>query len=313
MSTQQKRSVSIIIPVFNEVSGVKATLDGLSAVMTPSRIEYEIILVEDGSTDGTREYLEKTAPGRPVSVVFHKKNRGYGAALKTGIRNAKYDVVFIADCDGTYPVERIPAMAELIFRDECDMIVGARTGRDAAIPLIRRPAKWFIQVLANYLTGETIPDLNSGLRGMKKEAVQKFLYLLPDGFSFTTTITIAMMTNEYRVEYVKIDYHKRIGRSKIHPFRDTVNFVKLVIRTVLYFNPLKIFLPATGILFVSAAAVFIYSSVFMPKVYDDTVVTLLMAAFQIFAIGLIADLMDKKIKQLIHNEAIESMKRGYGD
>ena len=118
------------------------------------------------------------------------------------------------------------------------MVVGARLGAQAKIPLIRKPAKWFITRLASYLANFNIPDLNSGLRLMKKEIVQRFINILPAGFSFTTTITLAMLTNDYVVSYIAIDYHTRTGKSKIKPIRDTVKFIQLIVRTVMYFNPL---------------------------------------------------------------------------
>ena len=287
--------ISVVVPVFNEVESVGKAAESIRGALKGAGIKYEIILVDDCSTDGTRELLEKTN-AEDVTVIYHRRNRGYGAALKTGIKRSGYDNVFIIDCDGTYPADRLPEMAEMLLGNECDMIVGARVGNSVMIPVVRRPAKWMIQRLAEYLTSERIPDLNSGFRGMKKKALLRFLPLLPDGFSFTTTITIAMLTNDYNVRYVKINYHKRVGKSKIDPIRDTVGFIKLVIRTVLYFNPLKIFLPLTGILAIAGAAVFFYTYFFTEKVFDNTVTVILLAAFQIFAIGLIADLIDKRMK-----------------
>jgi len=292
------KGLSVIVPVYNEKDSVKDTLTKLQSTMARARMDYEILLVDDGSTDGTRDILQKIWPDPKVKMIYHRKNKGYGAALKSGIKTAKFDFIFISDCDGTYPVERIPELAAPVIEDKCDMMVGARTGKDAQIPLIRRPAKWFILCLANYLTDEKIPDLNSGFRCIKKSACQRFLSLLPDGFSFTTTITIAMLTSDYRVEYNVITYKKRTGKSKIHPVRDTINFIKLVIRTVLYFNPLKIFLPLTGILLAAALIEFLYSFFFCPKIFDDTLVALLLGALQIFAIGLIADLIDKRVKEI---------------
>jgi len=234
--------------------------------------------------------------GDGTAVLTHEANRGYGASLKTGIRSARYDNVFIVDSDGTYPLKRLREMMGMLLDNRCDMVVGARVGKGAKIPAIRRPAKWLIQSLARYLTGEKIPDLNSGFRGVKKDILQRFFNILPDGFSFTTTITLAMLTNGYKVEYIPIDYNKRVGRSKISPIRDTINFVQLICRTVLYFNPLKIFLPLSLFLFMSGVAVLVLSYLFTERVMDVTTVVIIMAAFQVLAIGLIADLIDKRMK-----------------
>jgi len=134
------------------------------------------------------------------------------------------------------------------------MVVGARTGNKVHIPLIRKPAKWLIGKLANFLTEVKIPDLNSDLRMMRKEMVLKYMNILPSGFSFTLTITMAALTNDYRVKYIPIDYLKRVGSSKISPIKDTLNFLTLLVRTSLYFNPMKIFMLFSLILFLLAFA-----------------------------------------------------------
>lgn len=288
--------LSVIIPIYNEKESIKKTIEDLAASLKNAKFEHEIILVDDCSVDGTREYLKNQKYSDNIKALFHNKNKGYGASLKTGIKNSKHENIFIADCDGTYPIESIPEMAEPLVEKKCDMIIGARIGKDSQIPLIRRPAKFIIQALANYLTGEKIPDLNSGFRGIKKAAVMRFMPILPNGFSFTTTITIAMLSNEYEVVFREISYKKRLGKSKINPIKDTANFFQLIIRTVLYFDPLKIFVPVFFIIVGIAAAIFGYTYFAMDKMYDNTVTILLLAAFQILAIGLIADLIDKRMK-----------------
>ena len=149
--------------------------------------------------------------------------------------------VVITDSDGTYPNDRIPELAAMMT--DWDMVVGARTGDEVRVPLVRRPAKWALNMLANVLVETRIPDLNSGLRVFRREVVLRFLPILPNGFSFTTTITLAMLSEGYRVTFVPIDYYARQGRSKIRPVYDTLNFLQLIVRTVLYFNPLRVFLP----------------------------------------------------------------------
>ena len=175
------------------------------------------------------------------------------------------------------------------------MVVGARVGSKVKIPLIRKPAKWFITKLASYLTGTKIPDLNSGLRVMKKEVVEKYIRILPDGFSFTSTITLAMLTNGYSVKYVPIDYFRRYGKSKIKPIQDTLNFIQLIIRTVLYFNPLKVFVPLSLFLVLLAFLVLLGSWVLTGKVMDVTFGVVLMTAVMVMTIGMLADLIDKRL------------------
>ncbi len=282
-------AVTIIIPAHNEEKGIGPVLDGISSAMDAGGLEYEIIVVNDGSTDGT----SRAAGGRErVSVVDVAVNRGYGASIKHGLKSARHDLIAITDADGTYPPEALPGL--VLAMDNHDMVVGARTGANVAIPLIRRPAKWFLTVLANYLASATIPDLNSGLRVMRKSAIMRFLNILPQGFSFTTTITLAMLSNNYRVLFSPIDYHSRTGKSKIRPIADTLNFLSIIIRTVMYFNPLKIFLPISATLVMVGIAVLLYSGFVVGRVMDVTVGILISLGIQVAVMGLLADLIDKR-------------------
>lgn len=280
---------SVIVPTYNEREGIPQVIESLQSLRKQHGNQWEIIIVDDGSTDGTPELIKNL---QDVVLVRHPFNRGYGAAIKTGIRHAKYNTLIISDADGTYPVYDIPRMLAQLSKS--DMVVGARGNNDSNIPLARRPAKWMLNKLANYLTGIKIPDLNSGFRAMKKDVVMKFIHLLPDGFSFTTTITLAMLTNDYAVEFIPIEYKMRSGRSKIRPIRDTLNFLQLIIRTVLYFDPLKIFLPMSAFFFIASIVVLVLSYLFTPKIMDITTVILFISGVQILAIGMIADLIDKR-------------------
>jgi hypothetical protein len=159
---------------------------------------------------------------------------------------------------------------------------------------VRRPAKWLLNRLADYLSESKIPDLNSGLRAFRRRRILDFFGILPSGFSFTTTITLAMHVNDHPVAYMPIDYHQRRGRSKIPPIHDTLNFLALIVRTILYFRPLKIFLPIAAILFLAAIAIFVYSALFTEKIMDASVTITLMTSFQMAAIGLLADLIDRR-------------------
>jgi glycosyltransferase involved in cell wall biosynthesis len=281
--------VSIIIPAYNEKEGITHVIESLLLLKEKHGPRWEIIVVDDGSTDVTSEMVKKFGD---VVLIQHPLNRGYGAAIKTGVRHAKYNTLVISDADGTYPVNDIPKLIAQLPKN--DMVVGARHINSSNIPLSRRPAKWMLNKLANYLTGIKIPDLNSGLRVMKKDIILKYLHLLPDGFSFTTTITLAMLTNNYDVKFVPIEYKIRSGKSKIRPIRDTMNFSQLIIRTVLYFDPLKIFLPISAFFFISSIAVLALSYLFTPKIMDITTVILFISGIQILAIGMIADLIDKR-------------------
>ena len=174
------------------------------------------------------------------------------------------------------------------------MVVGARTGRNVQIPMIRRPAKWVLNRLAEHLAETRIPDLNSGLRLFRRAEALAMFNILPSGFSFTTTITLAMLTTDRQVRYIPIDYLKRTGRSKIRPIQDTLNFLQLILRTVLYFNPLRVFLPVALFFLFASLAVLIYSALALEKILDTTVVILFVAFVQMLSIGMLADIIDKR-------------------
>ncbi len=275
-----ERAVTVVIPAYNEGSHVAAQVRAVQETMAKTDWPYEIIVVDDGSKDNTAQEAESTG----ARVLRRNKNRGYGAALKLGIQRAQHGWILITDADGTYPVEFIPALLALAEHNE--MIVGARVGESVQIPLIRRPAKWFLKQLASYLAGQRLPDINSGLRLMRRSLVQRYEGLLPDGFSFTTTITLAAACNGHAVEYVPINYHARLGESKIRA-RHAYDFTLLILRTIVFFNPLKVFIPIGAILFVSALAKFIYD-VTVRGLTESLLLTLI-GPLIIWAVGLLAD------------------------
>jgi len=281
-------SVSILIPAYNEEGAIAETVETVRQQAVYLK-ELEIVVINDGSQDRTGEI----ARGLPVTLIEHPVNRGYGAALKTGLQRAKFDYILIADADGTYPLADIPKL--LADAQSHDMVVGARTGAIVQVPLIRKPGKWIITRLAEYLSQQTIPDLNSGLRVFRKDVALRFLTLYPDGFSFTTTITLAMLTNHYRVKFIPINYLKRVGKSSIHPVRDFTNFTILIIRICAYFKPLNVFVPPALLLIILGL---------LKGIKDYTgehhigllAAALALTGVQMLFIGLLADLIDQRMK-----------------
>jgi glycosyltransferase involved in cell wall biosynthesis len=285
--------LTIVVPVYNEVRAIERSIADLIAIKQNAGFDVEVVLVDDGSEDGTQEVLLRET-GVGFQMIRHSENRGYGASLKSGLAAAQHQYVAITDADGTYPNHRIVEFYEKAVRDNLDMVVGARTGENVHIPFIRRPAKWVLNRLANYLTRKRIPDLNSGLRVMRRDAVREFLGILPDGFSFTTTITLAFLTSNRSVHFEPIDYHHREGKSKIRPIYDTLNFLQLILRTVLYFDPMKVFLPAC-ILFVSFSVLWGgISWVVFDRFADVSTLLLFLTGIQLAAIGLLADLINRR-------------------
>lgn len=291
---------SLVVPAYNEENGIAASLEKVLDILGKGGSDYEVIIVDDGSTDGTADALKPFE--KKARILRHADNRGYGAALKTGIRNARFGRIVITDSDGTYPNERIPELVSLMVANDSHMVVGARTGRNVAVPLIRKPAKWVIGMLANFVVGEKIPDINSGLRVFDRDTALKFFPMLPEGFSFTTTITMCMKSNGYLVDYVPIDYHARIGRSKIRPIRDTLNFLQLIARMALYFAPLKLFLPLSIGLFLAGVGWGIATLTLTGQLADVSTLVITMAAIHIGAIGLLAELMHTSLQPSYRKE-----------
>jgi glycosyltransferase involved in cell wall biosynthesis len=287
------RPTSIVIPAYNEEHALAAVVQEIAIVLGKLGIEYEIIIVDDGSTDNTT----KTAEELGVTVLRHSSNRGYGAALKTGILAAKYDTICITDADGTYPAEKIPEL--LRHMEENDMVVGARTGSSVAIPRLRRLPKWILKRLANYVTQSQIPDLNSGMRVFRKESVLQYFHILPDQFSFTTTITMAMLCDKYAVRYLPIDYRRRIGgKSKIVPW-DAAAFTVLIVRMAMLFRPLRVFLPCA--LFCFSYAIFKLCWDFLiahDRNISTTAAVAMISALQITLIGMLGEAIATRLWRL---------------
>ncbi len=277
--------VTVVVPAYNEELGIAAGLARLVQVMHSQARSYEIVVVDDGSDDNTAQIADEM---QEIRLVQHRSNRGYGSALKTGIRQARGEVIVITDADGTYPPEYILQLLEAL--EDCEMAVGARTGEAVKVPLVRKPAKWFLKKLGSFLAQRSIPDLNSGLRAFRKRDVLPLFGILPSGFSFTTSITLAMLCNDMRVEYIPIDYHKREGRSKIRPLQDTAKFLLLVLRTICLFNPLRVFAPLAAAL-LALGLIRLGWNVIVSRNIAELEVMLILGGIQIGAFGLLADMV----------------------
>ncbi len=287
-ATGELAPFTVLIPAYDEEAGIGPTLERLRDTLADLPVATEILVVDDGSRDGT---ASKLASFSGIRTVTHARNRGYGAALKTGLRHARHDLIVISDADGSYPCERIP---ELVRRAaSADMVVGARRGGSAGSSILRGIPKWFLRRFAEWLVQSDIPDLNSGLRVFRKSVVDGFLALLPNSFSFTTTLTLAMISNGYTVAFEPIDYQPRVGRSKIKPIRDTLRFVQLILRTGMYFAPLRVFLPVAAV-FAAGFGVSLYLDLFVRRDLTEATLVLLVTATQLAMFALLADMIDKR-------------------
>lgn len=270
---------SVIIPAFNEEEGLQVTLKRLRAMPFP----LEVIVVDDGSTDRTGEVAKQFG----ARVIRHPANGGYGHSLKSGILAATHDLIAIADADGTYPVEELPAMMQKI-EEGFDMVVGARHGAHFRGTFLKMPARFAFQFLVEFSTGRHIPDINSGLRVFRKSDIVPLFPLLCGTFSFTTTLTIAYCFLRKFICYVPIHYEKRIGRSKVRLVRDSLRTLQYIVESIARFNPLKIYLLLACVLLLFALGSAFAWWYFMRIILAVPAAIFLMGAFLIFALGLCA-------------------------
>ncbi len=273
---------SIIIPTYNEEQGIKETLKLLKKYLEENDFQTEIIVVNDGSTDQTKKILENI---ENIKLINHPYNKGYGASLKTGVKNAQYNWVLLYDGDNQHNPKYIKNLIE--YRNNYDMIVGARQGYQG--PLIRQPGKKLLFWTANYLVQKKIPDLNSGFRLIKKDLFLKFYHILPNGFSLTTTITLAFFKEGLSVKYVPIEIKKRAGKSSIRVIHG-LEALMIVFRTITLFSPLRIFLPVSCFLFFLSLLVSVLQSISLKELnISDTTILLFISSLFLFFFGLLAD------------------------
>lgn len=280
--------VSIVIPVCNEEEAIGHDLDTILETMEVSGYEYEVIVVDDGSTDRTAQIVRER---EGVRLIRHPRNKGTGAARKTGVLEAKGDLVVMTDGDGSYPNQDIPRLLELF--PEYDMVIGARTVEKGGMRLLRVPTKWLIRQLASFITATKIPDLNSGFRAFKKNIALKFFNILPNSHSWVGTITIAFLSNDYEVAFIPIDYYERKGKSTFHPLKDTYNYISLVILTIMQFNPLKFFLPLATSIFLLGSMKLLYDLIFLSDIRESDIMLVLTGVI-VAVMGLLADLIVKE-------------------
>ncbi|MGI9609077.1 MAG: glycosyltransferase family 2 protein [Acidimicrobiia bacterium] len=285
--TPSNLDVSVILPVFNERGHLDEEIKRIRDAMADSGYSYEIIVIDDGSTDGSGERLREL---EGIRLIQFETNRGSGSARKYGTLQARGRVVVWTDVDMTYPNDEIPRLVKELDGG-WDQVVGARTSEQGTLKLLRTPAKWFIRKLASYLVDVRIPDLNSGLRAFRRSVAYQYLYLLPRGFSCVTTLTLAFLNNGYSIKYVPIDYFPRAGESKFHWWKDTRRYMLQVMRMMLMYNPLRIFMPPAVLILIGGVGKVVYDIFDKNWRLGTNTLAILGLGLTLAIVGMIADLM----------------------
>lgn len=283
--------VTVVLPVFNERGHIRTEIERIRSALDASPYTYEIVVVDDGSSDGSAEELREI---EGIRLVVFPQNRGSGAARRAGTHAAQGRVVVWTDADMTYPNDEIPRLVKEL--DGYDQVVGARTSEQGTQKALRVPAKWIIRKLASYLVEKPIPDLNSGMRAFRADVARQYLHLLPQGFSHVTTITMAFLANGYSIKYVPIEYSTRAGKSKFHWWRDTKNYLVQVVRMVLSYKPLRVFLPFSTTLLALGLAKLGFDWWNRDFRLAANTLLILFAGLLFLGIGLLADLIVRVAK-----------------
>jgi len=276
--------VSICIPVYNETLALRDTVLELKQAFDQLPYRYEILIVDDGSTDNCTESVKDLG----VRIIRHKRNLGGGVARLTGIRYAKAPLIFQTDADGTYPCDKTEQIMEGMKK--ADMIIAARNRESATDwqPL-RIFMKWLLKRIASVLAGHQIPDLNSGMRAYNRRLGLRYAYLYPKGHSIMSTMTLAFLTDNLKVGFVEINYRERVGRSTFRPIQDTYNYLVTIIRTVVYFDPLRLLMPVS-LITLAATIFFTLRDIFL---FDRVNSVTVMAWLTTLLVGILAVLSDQ--------------------
>jgi len=289
----ESKSISVIIPAYNEEIGISETLGKL--LPFAQRGNWHIIVVNDGSTDNTAKILKENSG---IEVIEHPYNKGYGASLKVGILHAKTELIAFYDADGQHQPDDLVRIIENF--NNFDMLVGKR-GKDSHKEWVRKPGKWVLSKTADFLTGKKIPDLNSGLRLIKRDIIVKMLHLFPDGFSFSTTSTIAFINMGYSVGYYPIVVTKRTGNSTVKQLKHGSSTLLLILRLIVLFNPLKVFIPVSSLIFFIGIVYELFAGIIFhpdpPKLISGAFF-LILTGVLIFFFGLVVDQISEMRKYL---------------
>ncbi len=290
--------ISIILPCYNEENSIESNISKIQEELSKTKKDYEIIVVDDGSTDNSKVKLKSL----DINVVYHPHNMGYGAALKTGIKNAKYDTIVISDIDGSYPPKHIPELIKTFDESNkesngLDMVVGARKGKEYDGSIMKFLFRKLLKFLVEWTTGRDIVDINSGLRVFSKKTISTYIQQLCNTFSFTTSLTLAYMLNSKFVKYQSIEYDARMGNSHVRIFRDSLRTLQYIVEAIIYYNPLKLFL-LFFIFFALTSIIFLVLSVYTNSILFMVIMGIsIVIAFISLFFGFLLDLIRQNSKK----------------
>ncbi len=274
--------LSVVIPAYNEEQAISEVVSKVHQVLSEGDLEYEVIVIDDGSKDQTGEKAREAG----ARVLSHAYNIGNGAAVKTGIRAARGEIILMMDGDGQHDPEDIPSMLEKM--DTYDMVVGSRT-KDSDTDVHRDFGNIFYNLFASYICNRKIKDLTSGFRAFRADIGREFLHLLPNTFSYPTTITLAVARSGYPFVYHPIQVSRRKGQSKINLVRDGLRFFLIIFKVATLFSPLKVFIPASLGLFLLGFGYGLYKVLVLGTRYGPTSAMLMTMAGLVFLIGLVSE------------------------
>ena len=286
--------ISLIIPCFNERSAIEETIDEINFLL--GKALHEIIVIDDGSFDGTYEILKNR---NDIKLVRNPYNKGYGYSIKKGIMAATGGIVAITDADGTYPIESILLMVKKL-EEGYDLVIGKRGNLKTFDPFIKKLSRFLFKQIAQFVAGERILDVNSGLRVFRRDVILKYMVNTSSGFSFSLSTTLIFILEGLSVYYYPIEYRPRIGKSKIKYLRDTLRSAQILVETITLYNPIKIFILVAGLISALGFIVLlipVFSNLLNSSFGIIGFVILQGISLYTFSLGLIAFLLKKFTKE----------------
>jgi polyisoprenyl-phosphate glycosyltransferase len=293
--------VSICVPVYNESLALRQCIQELIAAFSKLPYSYEILVIDDGSTDDCTNQIRDL----PIRIIRHKRNLGGGVARLTGIRYAQAPIIFQTDADGTYPCDKVSEILQRL--QTADMVIAARN-RESATDwhYLRVTLKWLLRAIGGVLAGHKIPDLNSGMRAYNRRLALRYAYLYPKGHSIMSTMTLAFLTEGLKVDFVEIDYRQRLGKSSFRPIQDTYNYFITIIRTIVYFDPLRLLMPVCLVIAAIAAIFTIRDIILFLRINSVTVVSWI-ASLLVIIVAVLSDQFSRLSRQIafLSNERVK--------